>query len=120
MPPILMFVVGVVCSEGAQWAIWGTGHPGRKAREYFSDGWAHFVMAWVVCTMVGFAWALEGISELMSLLPDGVLGEYWKAGVPYTPQVGLILGFSVNFMADKIAYAVRARRGQTTTKEEGQ
>jgi hypothetical protein len=109
MPPIVAFVLGVLCSEAVQWALWGTGHPGRRALDYFADGWAHFVLAWGVCTMVGVAWSLEGLTALMSLLPDGLLGDYWKAGVPYSPQVGLLLRFGINAMADTVAFAFRAR-----------
>lgn len=115
MPPIVAFVLGVLCSEAAQWAIWGTAHKGRRALDYFADGWAHFVIAWSVCTLIGVAWSIEGLTALMALLPDGFLGEYWKAGVPYTPQVGLLLGFGINFMADKIAFAFRARLAPAPT-----
>lgn len=109
MPPIVAFVLGVLCSEGAQWALWGTGHPGRKAIDYFADGWAHFVLAWSVCTLVGVLWALNGLDAILGYLPDALTSSWADTGVPYTPQVGIVLGFAINAMADKVAFAFRAR-----------
>lgn len=111
MHPIAAWGLGMLLSEAMQWGLWITAHPGRPKRGYLDDGVAHFLFAWSVCGGVCTLWALGGLDLLMSMLPDGLLGEWWKAGVPYTPQVGLLLAFGLDFVSDKIAFAVRTRYG---------
>lgn len=109
MPPIAAFVVGVLCSELVQAAVWGMAHPGRKVRGYLDDGVWHFVLAWGVCGFVAMLWALNGLDAIVAWLPDAMTASWADTGVPYTPQVGAVLGFAVDAMADKIAFAFRAR-----------
>jgi len=111
MHPIGAWVLGMFFSELMQWGLWITAHPGKPKHGYLEDGLPHFLSAWSVCGGVCTLWALGGLDQLMAMLPAGFLGDFWKAGVPYTPQVGLITAFGLDFMADKVAFAVRARFG---------
>jgi hypothetical protein len=118
MPPLLAFGLGVLLSEIMQWGLWLVGHPAQKGEPmrphlagYFRDGLAHFVLAWSVCGMVGLLWALGGMDWVVSFLPDAMTEAWADTGVPYTPQVGATLGFAIDFAADKIAWAFRARLG---------
>ncbi len=100
MHPIAGWALGMVFSEAMQWALWITGHPGKPKSGYLDDGIAHFLAAWSVCGAVCTLWALGGLDLLMGMLPDGLLGDFWKAGVPFTPQFGLIAAFGLDFAAD--------------------
>ena len=113
MLPIEAFVIAVGCSELVQLALWGMAHPKQNPLGYFRDGWAHFVMAWGVCTMICLLWKLQALDVVLSLVPEA--RELTKMGLPYTDRVGALLGFGTDFIADRIVFALRARFGSTPT-----
>ena len=118
MPPLLAFGLGVLLSEIMQWGLWLVGHPAKPGEPmrahlvgYFRDGLAHFVLAWGVCGFAALLWALGAMDWAVSYLPDAMTKSWADTGVPYTPQVGATIGFGIDFMADKIAWAFRTRLG---------
>lgn len=111
MPPLLAFLIGVMISEINQWGMWILGHPGRGKLGYFKDGVPHFMIAWGTCIMGWLFWYMNALDFLVGYIPAAITDKWADTGIPYTPQVGLMLGFGFNFAADKFAFAIRARLG---------
>lgn len=112
MPPLIGFLIGVLSSELSQWGIWITAHPGRPKAGYWQDGLGHLILAWSTCVLVAALWAMNGLDVLVGFIPDAIAGEWADTGIPFTPQVGLMLGYGLDFLGDKIAFAVRVRLGK--------
>ncbi len=113
MPPLIGFIIGVLSSELSQWGIWITAHPGRPRVGYWQDGLGHLLLAWSTCGIVAALWASNGLDYLVGFLPDAISSQWADTGIPFTPQVGLLLGYGIDFMGDKLAFAIRVRLGGT-------
>jgi len=109
MKPWGAFVIGVVLSNLWQWAAWvakNTKDTGRKRwLGYWHIGLPHLVMNILVDVLVCVAWWAEWLDDAMTLIPgtDG----WANVGIPYTPQVGLMLGAGADLFADQIAFVLR-------------
>jgi hypothetical protein len=112
MSPILGFVVGMLSCMVMQFGIWWSVQKGQSALDYWKQERGHMILLLGAGPMFCFLWADNGLDWVFAHLPLGVLGDWWKAGVPYTPQVGAIAGFTLAFRGvDMIVAAFKSRNG---------
>lgn len=119
--PLKAYVIGVLASEVLQWAFWLRKNPGHGLFEYFSSQVATLIGNMGVNVAVGFLWKMEGLDALLGwaagLLPVGA-ADWAESGVPYTPQVGLMLGCFCDFFGDDLAFnLVEMARGRLLGKQ---
>lgn len=106
--PHAVFAAGVVLGEVYQWGNWLARNPGKPRTGYFGTGLPHLMMNLLVIVGVDVLWAAGLLDEALNfVIPESVSGAWANVGVPYTPQVGLLLGAMADLMGDQIAWLVR-------------
>jgi len=96
MPPIIAFFIGLLGVRLIEFGIVVTAK--RNVKSYF-DG--EIAGRWITLAgsslLVVVAWQLQALDKLVTLLPDGLAGDWASSGIPFTPQVGLIMGALLSF-----------------------
>jgi len=109
MTPWGAFIIGVLLSNLWQWAAWvaknqkATGW--NRWLGYWDIGLPHLVMNLTVDALFCVAWWAEWLDDIVALAP-GTSG-FANVGIPYTPQVGIMLGAGADLFADQIAFVLR-------------
>lgn len=106
--PIRAFLLGVIVSELMQWGFWLRKNGGRVPLGYFKAQSATLIANMGINVGVCFLWSFQGLDgflDWMSTVMPFIGAEQWaESGIPYTPQVGLMLGCMSDFFGDDIAY----------------
>jgi len=109
MPPILAFIIGVFCCELAQFGVWWGVKPGSSPRGYLTGQIGHYATLLGIGGMFVLLWTMNGLDVVVQYLPEALTGSWAKTGVPFTPQVGAVMGFLLSLRIDKIIGAFKAR-----------
>lgn len=108
-PPVLAFLAGVVLSELYQWAAFWRKNADKPALTYWKMGLPHALGNLAGDVIVGVLWSYEGLDWLVLKAAEFVpgSGEWAASGIPFTPQMGILLGFGVDLFSDNLTYLVR-------------
>jgi hypothetical protein len=105
MRPWTGFLIGIIVSNIVQWGTWLSNRkPGQSYLGYWRVGIPHFTMNIWVDVAAYVAWDQGWLVKLEDMIPG--IGN-WMNALPFTPQVGLMLGMGVDLTADKLAFLVR-------------
>ena len=106
--PVRAFVIGVFVSELMQWGFWLRKNPGKSPLGYFRTQVASLIANVGVNVAVCVLWSYDGLDAFLQwvaqMIPYLGAKDWAESGVPYTPQVGLILGCMSDFFGDDVAY----------------
>ena len=113
MQPWGAFIVGVLLSNLFQWGKSVSIQTTLKGKErwlgYWYIGLPHMVANILVDVLACVAWEAGWLDNLLALMPG--TGDWANVGIPYTPQVGIMLGAGVDIFADQIAFVLRKALG---------
>lgn len=111
MKPWVAFVVGVLLSNLFQWGKSVSIQTKLSGRArwlgYWYVGLPHMLTNILVDVLACVAWQAGWLDDVVALIPGGPA----NVGIPYTPQVGIILGAGVDIFADQIAFMLRKALG---------
>lgn len=111
MPPIVAFILGALSVEIIQFGIWLIVQPGWNPGKYVRLQAGHWVVLVGAGLLFCVAWQLQALDFLVEYLPKQLTKDWGKSGVPFTPQLGIVLGSLLSFQGiDKVVAAFRARR----------
>lgn len=103
--PHVDFAAGVILGELYQWGRWMTLNPGKPKRGYWDVGIPHLVMNLVAIVGVDVLWSGGMLDKVINaVLPSA---SWANVGIPFTPQVGFMLGAGADIMGDQVAYLAR-------------
>jgi hypothetical protein len=107
---LVAFVIGFTISESMQWFFWVLSNPKKPAFDFWKWGWAHAGINLGIDVIAGYLWvygmlaqAIDWLGHTVGLAELHILHE----NVPVNPPWGIIVGFSVDFVGDKIAFILR-------------
>jgi hypothetical protein len=105
MRPWVGFLIGVIVSNIVQWGTWLSNRKeGQSYFGYWRVGVPHFIMNVWVDVAAYVCWDQGWLVKLEDMIPG--IGN-WVNSLPFTPQVGVMLGMGVDLTADKLAFFVR-------------
>lgn len=102
MRPIFGFVLGILISELWQWGTWKAKHVEEGWFGYWKLGLPHLMTNALGDIGIAVCWQKEWLDELLALMPG--TGDWANVGLPYTPQVGFLLGAAADLFSDQLAY----------------
>ena len=107
-PPLRAFLVGIIISELMQWGFWLRKNQGQPALGYFRAQKATLIANMGVNGGVCYLWSYGALDVVLkwgaAWVPLLGSADWAASGIPYTPQMGLMLGCLSDFFGDDIAY----------------
>jgi len=108
MEPFFGFLLGIVASNIWQWGFWKTKHQTKE------DGWLgywHMGLPHLMMNIVGDGialalWRMELLDDIIKIIPGMETREWVNVGIPFTPQVGFMLGACVDLFSDQLVFMV--------------
>lgn len=107
--PIVAFVIGVVVAEMWQWGAWRVKHSGNGWGGYWRVGIPHLMMNLTGDVLVAALWSAGLLDDWINwaMRPIPGLSAWANVGLPYTPQLGLVLGILSDLFSDNLAFVIR-------------
>jgi hypothetical protein len=109
MRPLLGFLLGVLLSEIYQWGAWIGKNTGQTWRGYWAMGLPHLMTNAAGDVVIAVLWQMQVLDDLVGyvvmLIPGGA--GYANVGIPFTIQVGVMVGFVADLFSDSAAYLLR-------------
>jgi hypothetical protein len=106
-PPLRALVIGVIISNLVQWGFWRQKNMKAPWGGYLTAQFGVLLVNFGVDVAAGVLWsygALDLIVDKMAVIVPGAK-DWATSGVPYTPPIGLMLGFFADFFGDPVAFA---------------
>jgi hypothetical protein len=111
MIPLIGFFVGVVISELWQWGAWKAKHTSKEFGwfGYWGVGLPHLMMNLGGDATIACLWSSDLLDDVIIWVVSFIPGtsNVANVGIPYTPQIGIMLGFASDLFADQGAFVLR-------------
>jgi len=103
------FGIGVTASELSQWGKWKALHTDKPWLDFWKVGGPHLMANAGIDLSAYCLWAMglmdEGLDLILHWVPFVHVQDIHLTGMlPFSPQVGVILGFGVDMVADQMAF----------------
>lgn len=119
MAPVLAYGAGVVFSEIYQWGAWKIKNLDKGWFGYWAIGLPHLAMNIGGIVIIGALWQVQLLDDITSWTVTKMgMSDWANVGIPFTPQIGLLLGFCADLVSDNLAFLVRKVFSRFSGKEE--